>query len=58
MWFVDIIEYERGWGSRLDSTEKFDTYDKAIEFKSKFNAENNLIEAPDWYMVAIGPYQK
>lgn len=54
-WLVDVFEYERGWGSRLDETRKFTTYEKAKAFVRKFNAQNNEPTVPDWYMVAREP---
>lgn len=49
---VNIWEYERGWGSKIDSTEKFDTKELAIEFIVRYNAINTASTVPDWYMVA------
>ena len=49
---VDIMEYERGWGARLDETKYFNSEKDAKEFCAKFNARNTAASAPDWYMVA------
>lgn len=49
---VQIKEYERGWGSRVDEVKTFDTYDEAFEFCEEFNKENNLPYVPDYYMLA------
>jgi hypothetical protein len=49
---VDIIESERGWGSKVDEVKYFDNADEAIEFCKKYNANNPEGPAPDWYMVA------
>lgn len=49
---VDIMEYERGWGSKLDVTLYFDNEAEAREHVRKFNAHNTAKEVPDWYMVA------
>lgn len=49
---VVIMEFERGWGSRVDEVKKFPTYEKAEAFVKDFNKSNNLEEVPDWYMVA------
>lgn len=57
VWRVDIMEYERGWGSRLDETKYFDNKPEADAFVKKFNSRNIQPTAPDWYMVAQGPYK-
>lgn len=49
---VNIIESERGWGSRIDEVKEFETMQQAVEFIRKYNASNNLEEVPDWYMYA------
>ena len=49
---VDIWEYERGWGSRIDETKEFQTMEAAEDFIKEFNAENTELTVPDWYMVA------
>lgn len=49
---VSIMEYERGWGAKLDSVEEFDDEEKALEFIRTFNSRNTEAVAPDWYMVA------
>lgn len=54
---VHIMEYERGWGSRVDETKEFDTRELADAFIREYNEDNNLPEAPDWYMVAIASYK-
>ena len=55
---VRVIESERGWGSKVDSIEYFDTEAEAWAFEKSFNADNppavNGI-APDWYMQAQDP---
>jgi len=53
---VYIMEYERGWGSSLDSTKEFDTIEEADEFVEKYNSKNTATEVPDWYMVAQKGY--
>jgi len=52
---VEIREYERGWGSKTDEIEGFDTKPEAIAFMNEFNAKNTEDVVPDWYMVAM-PY--
>jgi hypothetical protein len=51
-WRVDIMEYERGWGSRLDESIYFDNEVEAKDYVTKFNSQNTADTAPDWYMVA------
>ena len=55
---VNLLEYERGWGSRLDAVETFDTYEEAKKYKDDFNAKNTEEVVPDWYMIAEGPFEK
>ena len=54
-WAVDIIESERGWGSKVDEVKYFDNFDDAAEFVREFNSRNTAASAPDWYMVASTP---
>ena len=49
---VDLIEYERGWGSKVDETLYFDNEAEAREYVTKFNARNTETRVPDWYMIA------
>lgn len=50
---VDIVEYERGWGSKVDETLYFDNEDEAVKYASDYNAKyNSSSEVPDWYMTA------
>jgi len=49
---VDLIEYERGWGSKIDETLYFDNEAEALEYARAFNAKNTATTVPDWYMVA------
>ena len=49
---VDLIEYERGWGSKVDETLYFDNEDEAREYVKTFNARNTATTVPDWYMIA------
>lgn len=50
---VHIMEYERGWGSKIDEVKTFDTPELAADFCKTYNAKNNLDYVPDWYMVAV-----
>ncbi len=49
---VDIVEHERGWGSKIDETLYFDNEDQARFYAETFNTRNTAKTAPDWYMVA------
>lgn len=49
---VNVWEYERGWGSKIDSVEGFDSKEEADKFIEKFNSKNTEEVTPDWYMVA------
>lgn len=51
-YLVDIMEYERGWGSRLDETKSFDSKTEAEAYIKEFNSKNTETVVPDWYMVA------
>ena len=48
-----IMEYERGWGSRVDEVREFDTEQKRDDFIKEFNSHNTEKVVPDWYMVAM-----
>lgn len=50
---VDIIESERGWGSKIDETLYFDNELEARLYVKTYNDKYNPPgPAPDWYMVA------
>ena len=49
---VDLVEYERGWGSKIDETLYFDNEAEARKYCEDFNAPNTDLLAPDWYMIA------
>ena len=49
---VIVIEYERGWGSKVVDTLYFDNETEAREYVRKFNSKNTVKEVPDWYMIA------
>jgi hypothetical protein len=57
-WIVNVYEYERGYGSKVDFTKEFDTYDKAMAYRKEFNSKNTETTVPDWYMVAGEPVSK
>jgi len=52
---VRYTEYERGWGSRPEGFNDFDTLVEAEKCRDDFNAKNTEATAPDWYMVASNP---
>ena len=51
-YYVDVYEYERGWGSKVDFTKEFTSLKRAENYVKKFNADNTSLVVPDWYMVA------
>ncbi len=59
MYIVHLVEYERGWGSRLDDVIEFKTYEEAATYVKDYNTKfNNKPQVPDWYIVAKGPYPR
>lgn len=52
---VEIWEFERGWGRRLEGVHYFDALVDARSFQDRFNARNTEASAPDWYMQADDP---
>lgn len=52
---VFLVEYERGWGSKVDEVCYFDTLDVAEAFAKDFNSQNTSDTVPDWYMTATDP---
>lgn len=50
---VDMIEFERGWGSKLDETLYFDNENEAKNYAREYNlTHNNKDYVPDWYICA------
>ena len=49
---VELIEFERGWGSKVEYVLYFDNKDEAEKYCLDFNAKNTAKEVPDWYMIA------
>ncbi len=53
---VHIIESEIGWGSKIDDTLEFDTYEIARKYCVDYNVKHNTPDGsnitPDWYMYA------
>jgi hypothetical protein len=55
-WRVDMIESERGWGSKVDESFYFDTFEEADKFHVDYNNKHNTAwPPPDWYIVAEEP---
>lgn len=50
---VDIVEYERGWGSKIEDIKYFDNEIEAKKYVDDYNTKYNPPgPAPDWYMIA------
>jgi hypothetical protein len=49
---VEIIESERGWGTKIDEVKYFDSEEDAKFFCKNYNKDNPDGPAPDWYMIA------
>ena len=50
---VNMIESERGWGSKIDEVKYFDTAEEATKFVQEYNLKfNSSSVVPDWYIVA------
>ena len=48
-----MIEYERGWGAKVDEVKEFPTRAEAVAFADEYNRKyNNEPTAPDWYIRA------
>jgi hypothetical protein len=52
---VDVWEYERGWGSKLDSQVDFVTKEDAYKYMWSVNKDNTAKEVPDYYVTAREP---
>lgn len=51
---VQIVEYERGWGSKVDEELYFDDQQEAKQYVIDYNNKyNNKPTVPDWYMKAV-----
>jgi hypothetical protein len=37
---VELMEYEAGWGSRIDERKYFDNIDEAVSYIEQFNSTN------------------
>ena len=57
VWAVDIIESERGWGTKVDETKLFDSKESADAFVIAYNKDNIETTVPEWYMYARTPYR-
>lgn len=49
---VTVLEFERGWGHKVEEVIYFDTEANAQAYVKDFNSFNTRGTAPDWYMVA------
>lgn len=49
---VQIREFERGWGNKIDEIKEFNTAEEANTFITEFNSNNTEDTVPDWYMQA------
>ena len=49
---VNLMEYERGWGVKIDETIYFDNEAEARKYCEDFNAKSINPTVPDWYMIA------
>jgi len=49
---VQVVEYERGWGSKVDESIYFDNEEEAKNYVTQYNKVNTAKTAPDWYMIA------
>jgi len=56
-WRVDIIETERGWGSKVDESKYFKSRKRADTFVEKYNSKNTELMTPAWYMYATAPFK-
>ena len=57
-YFVTLTEYERDWGSKVDSIREFSTAEEAMAYYREFNSKNTEEYVPDWYMVASFPVMR
>lgn len=54
---VPVIESEKGWGQKIDDYMVCLTKEKAESFIIDFNAKNDKLVVPDWYMRAENEIQ-
>lgn len=51
---IQLVEYERGWGSRVDDTVYFLEKEEAVKWARYYNQKyNSNKDVPDWYMIAV-----
>lgn len=55
IWFVQLIESERGWGSKPFGEAYFDNQKEAYAFYVEYNSKNTEKVVPDWYAYAKEP---
>lgn len=48
IFYVEVMEYENGWGTRLDDNYFFTNYDDAKKFINLYNMENKKNNTNDW----------
>lgn len=46
---VEIVEYESGWGQRIEDEEYFPSIEDAAAFIEKYNSKNTSKTVPDTY---------
>lgn len=49
---VEVVEYERGWGSKVMYEKQFRTTERAEKFMHSINKHNTAPSAPDYYIIA------
>lgn len=49
---VEIREFTRGWGNKIDEIREFNSIKEAEDFVQTFNSKNDLKYVPDWYLRA------
>ena len=54
-WRVDIIESERGWGTKIIDIKFFDKETEAKDFQKETNKDNPGHFVPDYYIQAEDP---
>lgn len=56
-WKVEIIEFELGWGQKVEDVIFFDNKKDAAAFVSEFNSANieDIWHVPIWYIYATRP---
>lgn len=55
VFYVEEIEYEAGWGTRIEDNYFFKSFDDALTFIKKYNFENEN-NNDNWAMYCSEPY--